>query len=171
RSIRPNQILAVSLPFTLLDRHKQKDIVSVVRRKLWTPYGLRTLSNIDPRYRGTYAGDSTERNYAYHNGTVWPWLLGPFISAYLRVENHTPDQRAFAFQTFFRPLFQNQFKKAGLGNLSEIFDGDFPHLPRGCIAQAWSVAEPLRAYVEDILSIRPRFEQKMRKQISNKQNK
>lgn len=171
RSIRPNQILAVSLPFTLLDRHKQKVIVSEVRRKLWTPYGLRTLSNIDPSYRGTYAGDSTERNYAYHNGTVWSWLLGPFTSAHLRVENHTPDQRAFAFQTFLRPLFQNQIRKAGLGNLSEIFDGDFPHLPRGCIAQAWSVAEPLRAYVEDVLSIRPRFEQKMRKRISNKQSK
>jgi predicted glycogen debranching enzyme len=164
RSIRPNQILAVSLPFTPLDTRQQKIIINEVRRTLWTPYGLRTLSDDDSKYKGTYAGNSTERNNAYHNGTVWPWLLGPFTSAYLRHPNHTPNQRDYAYETFLKPLFQNQISKAGLGNVSEVFDGDFPHLPRGCIAQAWSVAEPLRAYVEDVLSIRPRFEEGIKKQ-------
>jgi glycogen debranching enzyme len=158
RSLRPNQVFAVSLDFSMLDKAKQAAIVSVVQEKLWTTYGLRTLSVDDPRYRGRYAGGWDERDTAYHNGTVWPWLIGPFVTAFLRLKNFEGAWRKFAFESFLKPLFEEQLVRAGLGTLSEVFDGDPPHLPGGCIAQAWSVAEPLRAYVEDVLLHRPSHE-------------
>jgi len=113
-----------------------------------TPYGLRTLAPGDPNYHGRYEGDQRGRDGAYHQGTVWPWLLGPFITAYLKVNGRTPQTLAKA--AGFLSAFPEHLHTAGLGQISEIFDGDPPHHPRGCIAQAWSVAEILRAMIEDI---------------------
>jgi glycogen debranching enzyme len=98
------------------------------------------------------------RDQAYHNGTVWPWLLGPFITAYFKTHRHTNEAVTFISKNVITPLFEDQILEGGLGTVSEIFDGDPPHAARGCIAQAWSIAEPLRAYIEDVLQIRPPFE-------------
>ena len=157
-SLRPNQILAVSLDCPILDAAKGEAVVKVVQTKLWCEYGLRTLSPDDKRYIGKYVGGWAQRNQAYHNGIAWPWLLGPFITAFLKVNKHDSRWRGYALQKFLIPFFQRAVLQAGLGHISEIFDGDEPHSPRGCIAQAWSVAEPLRAFVEDILFKRPAFE-------------
>lgn len=152
-SVRPNQILAVGLPFPLLSADRQVRVVEVVERELLTPYGLRSLSPEDPEYRGVCAGDVRSRDLAYHQGTVWPWLIGPFISAYLKVNDGSGRARSEA-EGFIAPL-REHLKDAGSGSIPEIFDGDPPHRPRGCISQAWSVAEVLRAYVEEVLRIRP----------------
>ncbi|MEM2104092.1 MAG: amylo-alpha-1,6-glucosidase [Candidatus Bathyarchaeia archaeon] len=160
-SIRPNQVMAVSLDFTMMDRAKNSRILNVVFQKLLTPYGLRTLAKTDPRYKGIYHGDRRSRDSAYHNGTVWPWLIGPFTTAYLKIEGYSEYTRRFIFENFLSPLLSEQVFNAGLGMVSEIFDGDPPHSPRGCIAQAWSIAEPLRAYVEDVMLIRPKYEKEI----------
>jgi predicted glycogen debranching enzyme len=138
-SIRPNQIFAVSLHHRMLPPEKEKLIVDVVTRELLTPLGLRTLSPHDPNYHPRYEGDVRERDSAYHQGTVWPWLMGPFISAYVKVHERSADARKQA-EAWLKP-FEEHLKTAGLGQISEIADGDAPHTPRGCIAQAWSVAE------------------------------
>ena len=137
---RPNQLLAISLPHPILDRSWWQPVVDVVQRQLLTPYGLRTLAPGHPNYRPKYYGDLKSRDAAYHQGTVWPWLIGPFIDAWLRV--HPADPSAAA------PLldaFSSHLNEAGVGSVSEIFDAEPPYTPRGCIAQAWSVAELLRA--------------------------
>jgi len=152
-SIRPNQIFAVSLFYSMLSPEKSKNIVHVIGRDLLTPYGLRSLSPHDARYRGRYHGDQIHRDGAYHQGTVWPWLMGPFISAYLKVNDRSEKSREQSAQ-WLSTLF-NHIDEAGLGQISEIFDGDNPHHPRGCIAQAWSVGELLRTAVEDIYNLRP----------------
>jgi predicted glycogen debranching enzyme len=157
-SLRPNQIFAVALDFNMLDRLRQEKVVEVVQRELLTPYGLRSLGRNDSRYVGVYAGDRESRDRAYHNGTVWPWLLGPFATAFLKTKGRSGSAREYALRNFLMPLFTEKTSGAGLGTLSEIFDGDPPHTSRGCIAQAWSVAEPLRAYVEDIMQVRPKHE-------------
>jgi predicted glycogen debranching enzyme len=151
-SLRPNQIIATALDFTVLNNDKSEHVADVVQRELVTPYGLRTLARGDSRYKGMYVGDRRSRDHAYHNGSVWPWLLGPFATAFLKVKGHGD------LKNFLRPLFTQQIFEAGLGTVNEIFDGDAPHAPRGCVAQAWSVAEPLRAYVEDVMRVRPKFE-------------
>lgn len=148
-SLRPNQVLAVSLAHSMLSARRAASVVKVVQRHLLTPYGLRTLSPDDPRYCGIYAGDGPTRDACYHQGTVWPWLLGPFLTAYLRVHGHSTLARAQA-REWLAPL-QKHLGEAGLGSISEVFDGDPPHHPGGCIAQAWSVGELLRATVEDVL--------------------
>ncbi|MGB9741129.1 MAG: amylo-alpha-1,6-glucosidase [Candidatus Bathyarchaeia archaeon] len=163
-SLRPNQIIAVSLDFTMLDQNKNEKIVGIVHRELLTPYGLRTLARGDPKYIGTYAGDRRSRDKAYHNGTVWPWLLGSFTTAFLKAKGYAEYRREQALN-FLLPLFTEQINRAGLGLISEIFDGDPPHNPRGCIAQAWSIAEPLRAYVEDVLQIRPKHEKEILQKV------
>ena len=160
-SVRPNQIIAVALDFDALDDVKNEKIVDTVQRELLTPYGLRTLARNDPRYMGICAGDRRSRDTAYHNGTVWPWLLGPFAKAFLKTKGYAEYRRECALKNFLLPLFNGQVLKAGLGTVSEIFDGEPPHMPRGCIAQAWSVAEPLRAYIEDVLQIRPKHERQV----------
>lgn len=160
-SLRPNQVLAVSLDFTMLDTAKAEQVVETVQKQLLTPYGLRTLASSDPRYVGKYGGDRWHRDKAYHNGTVWPWLLGPFTTAFLKVKGNEARWRSYAFESFLKPLFTDELYRAGLGSISEVCDGDVPHEPSGCIAQAWSVAEPLRAYFEDVLLKRPTFEQKV----------
>jgi predicted glycogen debranching enzyme len=160
-SLRPNQIMAISLDFTMLDKARAEQVVNTVWKELWTPFGLRTLSKADPRYFGKYNGGRYQRDRAYHQGTAWPWLLGPFVTAFLKLKNHETQWRSFAFETFLKPLFSGGLYRAGLGSISEIFDGDPPHEPRGCIAQAWSVAEPFRAYIEDVLFNRPRYEEQI----------
>ena len=157
-SVRPNQIFAVSLDFSMLDKARMKAVVDRVWRDLWAIYGLRSLSRSDPNYMGRYSGDWIHRDRAYHNGTVWAWLTGPFVTAFLKVKDYKSRWRRFAYKNFLDPLFSEQVYMYGLGSIGEIFDGDWPHSPDGCISQAWSVAEPLRAYVEDVLYIRPRYE-------------
>lgn len=142
-SIRPNQIFAVSLPFNVIDdERKMKKIFNVVFEELYTPYGLRTLSRKDKRYRGIYEGNEEKRDKAYHNGTVWPWLIGGFIDAYLKINNYSKKSKQEAVK-FLTPLLEYAER---FGAIPEIFDGDPPHTPRGCIAQAWSIAEVLRAW-------------------------
>jgi predicted glycogen debranching enzyme len=141
-SVRPNQIFAVSLTHPLLDGERSRQVVDCVERELLTPFGLRTLTRCDPRYIGVYVGGPSVRDAAYHQGTVWSWLLGPFITAYLRVHKYSAAAVDCA-QRWLVPI-QNHLLAAGLGQISEIFDGDPPHHPRGCIAQAWSVGEILR---------------------------
>lgn len=152
-SVRPNQIIAVCLPHPLLERDRAASVVDCVGRELRTPFGLRTLSPQDPRYRGRYEGDAASRDEAYHQGTVWAWLLGPFITAYLRVHGRSPTRVEEA--RGFIEAFRDHLRDVGLGTVSELFDGDPPHTPRGCISKALSVAELLRAYREDILGMKP----------------
>lgn len=146
-SLRPNQIFAVSLPFPPpLSPEQQRSIVDVVQRELLTPYGLRTLNVQHSNYIGTYSGPQQERDRAYHQGTVWPYLMGPFVQAYLKVNGFSRKSKRQAAE-FIRPLLEHLTGDACLGSVSEIFDGDAPHTPRGCVAQAWSVAELVRAYL------------------------
>ena len=144
-SFRPNQIFAVSLPFSPLSAQQQRCVVEAVQKNLLTPFGLRTLNVQDSRYKGTYEGPQKQRDAAYHQGTVWPYLLGPFVESYLKVNGFSRKSKKKAAE-FIRPLLQHLTEDGCLGQLCEIFDGDAPHKPRGCIAQAWSVAELIRAY-------------------------
>lgn len=144
-AIRPNQIYAVSLRHTPLQPDQQTAVVECVKTHLLTPYGLRSLAPSDPQYKGLYVGDQFSRDSAYHQGTVWSHLIGPFIDAYLRVNNFTPEA-ANQCRDFINPLLDHLYE-AGIGSVSEIFDGDAPHKPRGCFAQAWSVAETIRAHL------------------------
>jgi predicted glycogen debranching enzyme len=141
-SIRPNQILAVSLPASPLPAARQRQVVDACARRLATSYGLRSLDSDDPRYCGRYLGDSQGRDGAYHQGTAWAWLMGPFALAHFRV--YQDRETALAL---LAPLAQH-LGDAGLGSVSEIFDGAAPHVPRGCPQQAWSVAEVLRGWVQ-----------------------
>jgi len=145
-SIRPNQIFAVSLPFPLLPRKKALKVLECVEKNLLTPYGLRSLAPIDTHYRGAYKGDVWERDSAYHQGTVWSWLICPYARAYLRVHGKNPDSISYV-KGLLNPLLTH-LEDVGLGHISEIFDGDPPHEPRGCIAQAWSVGAMLRLLSE-----------------------
>lgn len=148
-SIRPNQIFAVSLANTMLQKDRARQLVKVVQRELLTPMGLRSLSPRDAQYRPRYQGGVWERDSAYHQGAVWPWLIGPFLTAYARVNDKAPGARQ-QMEEWLQALHRHM-KTAGLGQLPEIADGEAPHFSRGCIAQAWSVAEVLRAAVEDVL--------------------
>jgi predicted glycogen debranching enzyme len=148
-SMRPNQIFAVSLPYSMLTADQSAGVVTAVERELLTPLGLRTLSKSDPRYRPRYEGSVFERDSAYHQGTVWPWLMGPFLTAYIRVHERSDESRNRAAR--WLDAFTGHLRDAGVGQISELADGDAPHHPRGCIAQAWSVGGILRAAVEDVL--------------------
>jgi len=116
-------------------------VVEVVERRLWTPRGLRTLDRDDPRYRGRCGGDPESRDGAHHQGSAWPWLLGPLVDARLLVDG---DRRAA--RRLLAPLRDHVFAEAAWGTVSEVFDGDPPHAPGGCVARAWSVAEVFRAW-------------------------
>jgi len=144
-SLRPNQIFAVSLPFSPLSPQQQKSVVDVVQKELLTPYGLRTLNPAAADYKGKYTGPQQQRDEAYHQGTVWPYLIGSFIESFLKVNEFSRESKRKAAE-FIQPLLQHLVEDGCLGNVSEIFDGDSPHKPGGCIAQAWSVAELIRAY-------------------------
>lgn len=143
-SVRPNQIVAVGgLRVPLLNTAQAASVVSVVERDLLTPFGLRSLAPGDPAYTPHYEGGPWQRDHAYHQGTVWPWLLGAFVDAWLHVHGDTPEHRAEARTRFVAPLHAH-LDDAGIGHVSEIADGDAPHTPRGCPFQAWSVGELLR---------------------------
>ncbi|HWP19359.1 MAG TPA: amylo-alpha-1,6-glucosidase [Burkholderiaceae bacterium] len=140
-SLRPNQLFAISLDHPVLDRGRWDPVLAVVERELLTPYGLRTLGPREPAYQPHYRGTLRERDAAYHQGTVWPWLLGAYVDAALRAGRH-----ASTLEPLFSAL-QDHLKEAGIGQLGEVFDAQPPHEPEGCIAQAWSVAECLRAWL------------------------
>ncbi len=142
--VRPNQVFAVSLPHSPLGADTQRRVVGVVREHLLTPVGLRTLAPDDPGYQARFEGSIFERDAAYHNGTVWPWLMGPYVEALLRSESFSTDSRAHAkrlLDGLARELDHN-----GMGQVWEIYDADEPRTPDGCIAQAWSVSELIRGY-------------------------
>lgn len=147
-SIRPNQVYAISLCDDLLSNEQAKQVLRIVNDHLLTPIGLRTLSPQDSRYRGRYEGGVSERDHAYHQGTVWPFLLGPFVTAWVQTYGMNPEAQMTA-RSFLDGL-ESHLQAACIDHVSEIFDGDSPHHPRGCPAQAWSIAEPLRALVEDL---------------------
>lgn len=143
-SFRPNQILAVGgLPIMLLDGARARDVVDGVESRIWTPLGLRSLAPGEPGYVTSYGGGPRERDAAYHQGTVWPWLLGPFVEAWVRVRGATAETKRAARAQFLAPV-KAHLATAGLGHVSEIADAEAPHEPRGCPFQAWSVAEALR---------------------------
>jgi predicted glycogen debranching enzyme len=150
-SFRPNQIFGVGgLPFPLLEGERAARVVEAVERRLLTAMGLRTLAPDEPGYRGRYAGDAAWRDGAYHQGTAWPWLLGPFVEAWLRVRNATSEAKAEARERFLRPL-EAHLGEAGVGHVSEVADGDPPHTPGGCPFQAWSLGELMR--IRRLLSV------------------
>src|SRR5262249_11621662 len=130
-------------------------VVAEVERRLWTPVGLRTLCPSAPGYHGRYEGGVSARDGAYHQGTAWPWLLGPFVEAWVRVRGGTPDAVREARERFLAPLLDH-LGHAGLGHVSEIADGDAPHTPRGCPFQAWSVGETLRLALDVLADGTPR---------------
>jgi predicted glycogen debranching enzyme len=140
RRLRPNQIFAISLPHPLLDGDAARRVLDSVERSLATGFGLRTLPQTDPEYRGEYGGDQLQRDSGYHQGPVWTWLAGAYVEAHLRVHGDPAAARALLAP------FEDHLRDAGLGTISEILEGDPPHEPRGCIAQAWGVAEVLRAW-------------------------
>ncbi len=141
-SVRPNQIFAVSLPHTMVSIGRAAKIVQKVESELLTPFGLRSLSPQESEYRATYVGTPFSRDSAYHQGTVWGWLIGPFVEAYRKVHpnGHNTEQKI----SDFLKEFESHLSEFGLGQISEIFDAEAPHHPRGCFAQAWSVAEVVR---------------------------
>jgi glycogen debranching enzyme len=152
-AIRPNQIFAVSLPHSPLAEGRQRAVLDCVERHLLTPYGLRSLSPADPAYRPRCEGNPYQRDSAYHQGTVWAWLIGPYVEAYLRVHEFRPEAKAAA-RARLVPLI-GHLDAGGIGSISEIFNGDPPHTPGGCIAQAWSVAELLRAWRMTAADVEP----------------
>lgn len=151
-SVRPNQVFAISLTHSMVSAERAEQILLVIERELLTPRGLRSLSPGDPRYAGRYEGDSRSRDSVYHQGTVWPWLMGSYITAYVKTFG---EQLGHKVAEDWLDNFSKHLDEACLGQVSEIFDADAPHTPRGCVAQAWSVAEILRAAVEDVYRIKP----------------
>ncbi len=143
-SLRPNQIFAIGLPFPVLDEKKWKEVLRVVEEELLTPFGLRTLSPKDPKYVPFYEGDAEKRDSSYHQGTVWPWLMGTYVAAYLRAFGKSKEVK-MKIRRQLDALLEH-IEDIGLGSISEIFDAEYPHTARGCVSQAWSVAELLRAY-------------------------
>ena len=152
-SLRPNQIFAVSLPFESVTPDRAQHIVNLLEERLLTPFGLRSLDPRDKRYAPRYQGDERSRDAAYHQGTVWPWLMGPFLTAYQKVNGKSA--RVQAHLRAHLALLLTHLWESGLGTVSEVFDGDMPHEPRGCIAQAWSVAEVLRLLREELSPAAP----------------
>jgi glycogen debranching enzyme len=140
-AIRPNQVLAISLTHPVLDRERWEPVMELVEKELLTPVGLRSLSRGHKDYKAKYYGDLRSRDAAYHQGTVWAWLIGPFVEAWIKVH---PEERTKARR--FLDGFIPHLNEACVGSISEVFDAEAPFTPRGCIAQAWSVAEVLRCF-------------------------
>jgi predicted glycogen debranching enzyme len=147
---RPNQILAVSLPHPVLSPERWNTVLGLVQKRLLTPVGLRSLAAQHPDYKPQYFGDLRARDAAYHQGTIWAWLIGPFIDAWMRVHPNDPESAA----RFLRG-FNEHLSQACIGSISEIFDAEAPYHPRGCVAQAWSVAEILRVWLKIESAQRP----------------
>jgi predicted glycogen debranching enzyme len=147
-NVRPNQIFAISLPYPLIEQQDKKEkIMNAVIKELYTSFGLRTLSNMNVQFKQRYDGDQTSRDAAAHQGTVWGWTIGHFVTAYLKTYGRGQDSLNF-IETAFEPFFEH-LKNAGLSTVSEMFDGNFPYTARGRISHAWAVAELLRSYFED----------------------
>jgi len=143
-TFRPNQILAVGgLPYSLLENEQALRVVAAVEARLWVPLGLRSLAPGEPGYTSHYAGGVRERDGAYHQGTVWPWLIGPFVEAWVRVRGNSNEAKREARGKFLAPILAH-LEEAGLGHISEIADAELAYTPRGCPFQAWSVGEALR---------------------------
>jgi predicted glycogen debranching enzyme len=143
-SLRPNQLFAISLPYPLVERENARSLLKIVQEKLYTPVGLRSLPKEDPHYVPVYGGDQLHRDSSYHQGTVWSWLLGPYIDAVIRVQDTGGKEQAMKIIEDF----EYHLNEGCIGSVSEIFDADAPHHPRGCVAQAWGVAELLRVIKE-----------------------
>lgn len=154
-SLRPNQVLALAMPSMPFERTERQTILSAVDQHLWTPYGLRTLTPASPDYQPKYHGDRKARDNAYHQGTVWSWLVGPYASAWMRAHGRRQEERQ-EWRRRLQPLLEHLDRDGCLGQISEIFDAEPPHAPKGSPAQAWSVAELLRAWMEEIEGKRPR---------------
>jgi predicted glycogen debranching enzyme len=152
-SVRPNQLLAISLPFPVLTPNRFDAVLEKIRTELLTPFGLRTLSPTDHNYRGVYGGDVVSRDRAHHQGSVFPWLLGPMVTAYVKIHGRGEGARGEAEELLAACL--KYVRSAGQGQLCELFDGDSPHRPGGAIASAISIAEILRCYHEDVLNKLP----------------
>jgi len=142
KSIRPNQLFAVSLPYPVIEGKQARSVLKIVEEKLYTAVGLKSLAGDDSRYIGIYGGDAMHRDSSYHQGTVWSWLLGPYVDALMKTEGNSIKAKKVI------DAFKYHLHEACMGSVSEIFDGDAPHHPRGCIAQAWGVAEVLRVLKE-----------------------
>ncbi|MHA2236689.1 MAG: amylo-alpha-1,6-glucosidase, partial [Candidatus Thorarchaeota archaeon] len=149
KSIRPNQIFSISLPYPLLDEIKANSVLKVVTKELLTPFGLRTLSPSDRRYARAYTGGPKSRAAATHQGTVHPWLIGPYISAWLTVNGRTEENKKKAEERLFRPVL-NAVRRGCLGTISGMFDGSKPHRDRGRVSRARGVAELLRVYFDEL---------------------
>lgn len=147
-SVRPNQIIAVSLPYSALPQKQARAVVNRVFDELYAVYGLRSLSPKEQQYQGHYGGNQYHRDGAYHQGTIWSWLFGHFVTAYRKVYDYSSDSSIIA-HLFLAPM-KEHLCDGGVGTISEIFDGSYPFTPRGCFAQAWGVAEVLRCYLEDV---------------------
>lgn len=154
-SLRPNQLFTLSLPFPMLGKNKGRKVLDKVEKELETPFGLRSLPRNSANYKGRYQGDMRTRDLAYHQGTVWSWLIGPYSRSLNKFRGGTGRKKA---KKLIESLLEKHLGEAGLGTISEVFDGDRPHRPDGCISQAWSVGEILRAYAEDVMGKRPPFE-------------
>jgi glycogen debranching enzyme len=147
-SCRPNQVFAISLDYPVLEEARWTAVMDVVTERLLTPVGLRSLAPGSPDYKPKYYGDLRSRDAAYHQGTVWAWLIGPYIDAWIKLH---PEQASEARK--FLVGFVPHLSEAGMGTISEVFDAEPPYTPRGCIAQAWSVAEVLRSWVKTTRSV------------------
>lgn len=143
-SVRPNQLFAVSLPFALLEGAKAEAVLAIVTQHLYTPVGLRSLAPNDARYVSLYGGTPYARDAAYHQGTVWSWLIGPYADALLKVKKDTVAAKEVVDR------FMRELKPLCIGSAPEIFNADAPHLPKGCVAQAWGVGEVLRTLIGGI---------------------
>jgi len=146
-TLRPNQLFAIGLPFTLIEGDKARFILKIVKEKLYTPVGLKSLPSGGERYAHVYGGDAFKRDSSYHQGTVWSWLLGTYIDALIKVEGEKSKAKKIVED------FAYHLNEGCIGSVSEIFDADTPHYPRGCVAQAWGVAEILRVIKEYKLDI------------------
>jgi glycogen debranching enzyme len=145
RSVRPNQLLACGgLPHRLLERHRVQSVLKIAQAELMTPMGLRSLSSWDERYQGRYAGSMAERDRTYHQGTIWPWLIGSFVDAWVWAAGDTAQAKKAAFERFVVPI-RDQSMGFGMHHIAEIAEGDPPHRPDGCPFQAWSLGELIRA--------------------------
>jgi len=144
-ALRPNQVFALSLSSCPLSLEQKRSVLGKVTDKLFTPYGMRTLSPDHYLFRPRYEGNGDERDSAYHQGTVWPWLLGHFIEAHLQCSDHPADTASWLAREL-RPLIHDHLGEYGVGSVAEVYDGTHPHRPGGCIAQAWSVAELIRGF-------------------------
>jgi predicted glycogen debranching enzyme len=153
-TVRPNQLFAISLPFALVEGDKAESILKVVEEHLYTPVGLKSLPEYDKHYVPVYGGDAYHRDSSYHEGTVWSWLLGPYIDAVMKLPNYTGSDGLSGINKAKKIIesFKYHLNEGCVGSVSEIFDADAPHHPRGCVAQAWSVAEILRVITDYRLS-------------------